>query len=384
MLLVQTYLQTHSFADLEKDHGVFASFDKTKRKASINYGQIEARDSDALACQCRGLVLTREDQQEFSDGIVGPTTAIAVPMWRFFNNGQGAASNLDWDSIRVQEKIDGTLIICYYCPINNKWEVATRSVPEADVPLDNGIFTFRSLFEKTLQDTLNVSFADFTSELDQNTTYCFELCTPYNEIVIKHNKSSITLLAARDLHTLQEIDITNLDVVVNRVQEYPIKTLDEIITYVSNMNGREHEGVVVVDKDFNRIKIKNINYVLAHKAKDRICNDRDFLNLIIHGKVDDMIPILPEEFVNRINILAEKYQEWHLNMVATFGMLRLLSPKKEFALALKNEAHSSIWSAPLFSMYDGRIKSIEEFLLNKSIGGEISNSTLDTVLGYLK
>lgn len=62
-LLVQDFLETKTFKQLEEIHGVFASFSKDGRKFSLNYGMLEAKDSDILAQQCRGLVLRMSDKR---------------------------------------------------------------------------------------------------------------------------------------------------------------------------------------------------------------------------------------------------------------------------------------------------------------------------------
>src|SRR5271165_4556749 len=92
MLLVQEYLLNHSFSDLIREHGVYASFSKSGHKFSLNYDQLEAKESDPLAQECRGLILAREDGATIT-GVVGPddktdrsgvtpgaTTILAYPM----------------------------------------------------------------------------------------------------------------------------------------------------------------------------------------------------------------------------------------------------------------------------------------------------------------
>ena len=54
-LLVQDFLRTGSLASLHTVHGVKCRI--AGHKASFNYDQINARDSDELAQQCRGLIL---------------------------------------------------------------------------------------------------------------------------------------------------------------------------------------------------------------------------------------------------------------------------------------------------------------------------------------
>ena len=123
-LLVQEFLETHSFKELQEQHGVYASFSKSARKFSLNYDQIEAKESDPLAQECRGLILALEFGQ-FVQGIEingrmnydhitpGATRILAFPMRRFFNYGQGSAAQIDWSdkNLSILEKLDGTLVI---------------------------------------------------------------------------------------------------------------------------------------------------------------------------------------------------------------------------------------------------------------------------------
>ena len=190
--LVIEYLRTHSAAELFAEHGVRVSPSKTRTyKASLNYDQIQARNDDPLACECRGLVVaTRDGSPVPMDGPCGDLVVLARPMDRFFNHGQGAAHVVTDEELRdavVYEKLDGTLCIVYYDPLYtssvnprlNGWCVATRSVPDADEPVDGfRDATFRSLFESAVVATYDDTWVDFCAKLNPAMTYCFELCSP--------------------------------------------------------------------------------------------------------------------------------------------------------------------------------------------------------------
>src|SRR5690242_19441494 len=130
-LLVQEFLEKHSLEDLAKEHAVEASFSKDHTIFSLNYNQINVVDSDELSQQCRGLILRKENLQVLGSehAVVGPTRILAYPFNRFFNQGQGACAQLDWDNTILFEKVDGTLCIVYYDALYDQWCVATRSVP---------------------------------------------------------------------------------------------------------------------------------------------------------------------------------------------------------------------------------------------------------------
>ena len=48
---------------------------------------------------------------------------------RFFNYNEKEADILDWNSVKVYEKIDGCLATLYY--YNNEWHVASDDTPDA-------------------------------------------------------------------------------------------------------------------------------------------------------------------------------------------------------------------------------------------------------------
>lgn len=420
MLLVQEYLETHSFGDLAKEHGVYASFSKSGHKWSLNYDQIEAKEADPLAQECRGLVLACEDGH-IVQGTVSPegrtnrddicpqkTKILAFPMKRFFNYGQGAAATIDWtdSEISVLEKLDGTLCIVYYDPFTAQWCVATRAVPEADLLMDNGIFTFRTLFEKALFDTCGKSFEDYVSKLNINITYCFELTTPYNRIVVNYKDNRVTLLSARRLDNHKEFyleymthqDTSKLSFWNNlpydlygvpMVQVHKFTTVNDLIDWVSSLNPMEHEGVVVRDSNFNRVKVKNAAYVAYNRARDVLgTSERNCLELILQEKDDDVIPFLPEEIVKNLikikaglHIVLQHYDDAYAAAKAEADM-KLPNDKKTFALIIKK--YDLMWSAPFFQMFDGKVSSMKDFIKNNRKDGTWSNGFLDKLLEIIK
>src|SRR3990172_1114954 len=62
------------------------------------YDQTTSSKSDAVANECRGLILDEADDW----------TVISYSMNRFFNAGEPAAAHIDWPSARVEEKLDGS------------------------------------------------------------------------------------------------------------------------------------------------------------------------------------------------------------------------------------------------------------------------------------
>ena len=403
MLLVQKYLENNSFGNLAREHGVYASFSKSGHKFSLNYDQIEAKESDPLAQECRGLVLALEDGRPVFGQIglngrmnydhiePGKTKILAYPMKRFFNHGQGAAANVDWSdpSLAILEKLDGTLCIVYYDPFIQQWCVATRSVPEADLFMDNGIFTFRTLFEKAVQDTLGYSFNQLSEKLNVDFTYCFELTTPYNRIVVNYPNNGITLLAVRNLLTLQEVNPKELSLEVPVVGTHTYTTINELLDWVSSLNPMEHEGVVVRDSNFNRIKVKNAAYVAYNKVRDALgTSERNCLELILAEKDDDVIPMLPEEIVKNLlrikaglQITIKLHDDAYLTAKAEADAINL-GDKKTFALLVTQ--NKKLWHAPFFQMFSGKAQNMKDFLAKSRKDGTWGDSFLDKLLELSK
>jgi hypothetical protein len=409
MLLVQKYLETHTFGDLVRDHGVYASFSKSGHKFSLNYDQIEAKEADPLAQECRGLVLSTPDGSVFKKEIVfegkivnredlpvGPTVILAYPMKRFFNLGQGSAAEINWSDpkLSVLEKLDGTLCIVYWDQFTGKWCVATRSVPEADLLMDNGIFTFRTLFEKALEETTGYGFEGFKWFLAKECTYCFELTTRYNRIVVDYPNNGVTLLAIRNLVTLSEVDFDHpyfdgLPKKLPIVQAYALPTVEKTLEWVSSLNPMEHEGVVVKVGE-NRIKVKNPAYVAYNKVRDALATSpRNMVELILTEKDDDVIPMLPEEIVKNLQVIKagvqktiKQHDEAYLVAKAQADNT-MLGDKKTFAILVTQ--NKQLWTAPFFQMFDGKASNMKDFIM-KSRGkdGSWGNSFLDKMLELAK
>lgn len=404
-LLVQKFLRNRSLKDLQIEHGVYASISKNRKKISLNYSQIESKENDILALDCRGLILSKEDLSEFKiindelnlDIIVGETKIIAFGLRRFFNYGQEAAAKINWNdkNLLVQSKEDGSIIILYFDDITNSWSVATRSVPNADIPLDNWKdYTFRTLFERAIKHVTNQSFEDFTKDLDKDFTYCFELCTPLTRIVVDYKEDKIFLLGIRNKITFEEIcPFLRIDILPNvpRPQIYNLSNINDIIELVNSKNPLEHEGVVVRDSSFNRIKIKNINYVSLNKARDILGSSvRACLELILNEKEDDVMSFMAPEIQKtilsikeKLQIFIKKYEYQYKNIINQMNGLISNFPelknqkRKVFALLVNN---SGIWNAPAFELYMDKVSDIKGYIKSKSSKGAWSNSFLDQLL----
>lgn len=405
MLLVQEYLQNHSFKQLEDEHGVFATFSQCRKFFSLNYDQILAKEGDSLSQQCRGLILCKTNYEEFTPQLIdnkesfghivpGKTLRLNTPFFRFLNYGQGYAAEIDWNdpNLKILSKEDGTCIMVWYNLFTQTWNVATRSIPEANVPLDDGKFTFRTLFEHVLSKNYNLTFEQLTDRLDTNITYVFELCSLYNRIVVEYPESKIFFLGARNNLTLQEYDSSDPIIFeqincVNKIREYSFNNINDIVNWVSEQNPLHHEGVVVRDSQFNRIKVKNAQYVAFSRAKDNLSSNRNCLRLILSGKEDDILPAIPQEMADNIIKMKQAYSQFileqntlYMKMLAEADCL-LSKNKKNFALALQK--NNVPFSAAFYSIFDGKSENVNHFIMLNKKEGTWSDVFVDKILNCI-
>ncbi len=178
------------------------------------------------------------------------------------NLGEGCAAKFDWATSRIQEKVDGSLCIVYF--YDGNWQVATKGTPDASGNVNGYSFTFAELFWKIANDQGVTKFLEEHGH--KRYTYLFELTSFFNRVVVPYRNSKLTLLGARrdDGIELSSAFYAPFPA-VNVVKEYNFNSVQDMVAFAKNLNGTEGEGFVVVDNNFNRVKVKGENYLaLAH------------------------------------------------------------------------------------------------------------------------
>ncbi len=392
MLLVQEYLLTHSLAELASHHGVYASFDKARTKFSLNYDMIEAKNDNALACQCRGLILAPlvpipgSEPASKTTAIVGPTAILAYGFDRFFNF-LAPTSTLDLSAYQIFEKVDGSVIFIYFDPFKNKWFCASRSVSEADQYLSGQKVTFTDLVNTALVQTIGKTFDQFSATLDKVLTYSCELTSLDNRVVVRYEKPAMTLLGARNKSTLKEIPLDSIICSLPKVKSYSFSSAEEMMAELDTWKAIEHEGVVLCDASihpFRRLKIKTAAYVAAHQlASNGMSSDRNLIRIILMGQDDDALLYLDNSRIEKMNRFKDKLID---QAKIHDEFIKVRTPemtKKEFAkLALSSD--QKLFTGALFAMFEGKAESFIKYLESKKVDGQYTDSLVDTLLGLVE
>lgn len=390
-LLVQDYLRSgKTLEDLAKEHGVYGKI--TNGKIALNYDMIEAKESDPLACQCRGLVL---EEHTFN--------TISVPFFRFFNYGGQdhlISKDFDWSSAKYYDKMDGTLAIVYFH--DNKWHIGTRSRCEADVPMDDGFTTFAMLFDIAVKEMFNSptkgetksigllgdlniqTFMNLFGEKAKEYTFCFEITSPFNRIVCKYDDVKLTLLMVRNNITFLEEDPhawlnhkTNL-FGLKCPEEWSFNDTSHMIEVINSWKPEDHEGVVIVDRNFNRIKVKNIQYVIFNKLRDSLSTSiKSCIEIILLGKDDDIVPMMPDLIVNRINKLKPIIKFVMQTAMKEYREIKHINNMKEFA----SQAELTIWPSAMYALKRNKTPDLHTWAIgNKIIVNKIPGNAIETML----
>ncbi len=403
-LLVQEYLKSHTFGELEAEFGVGISVAKARPyKFSVNYDQIESKPSP-LVNQCRGLVLAVEskaalpfeDKVKLAQTCPGLTRILARPFDRFFNHGDPNCAELNWDDpeLEVQEKLDGTLAIVYYDDFVKEWCMATRSVSDADLPFESlvGSMTYRQLFDKALKNTVgDIDLPKFMDGVDKDLTFCFELTSPWNRIVVNYSQESLTYLGCRERSTGRELYHSQaLATFCLQVQfsfpkqavKFPIKTLEQITQLNDSTPPDQGEGVVVMDSNFRRVKIKSVAYLAASRIKSAAGSTRGLMELILLGREDDIVSLVPPQVIARVTHLKAQYASMGARIEKAQSEFLVASEGIQKAYALK-VIGSGLWSAPLFEMKSKKITFKLWVDSKKDTDGSWNNSFLDNLLAAI-
>ena len=219
--------------------------------AIFNYG-FACDYSNPLVQEARGIIIDTESLQ-----------VVCWPFRKFGNYTESYADSIDWNTAKVQEKVDGSIVKLWFDHRLGKWQFSTNGVIRAEkAPLESvRASNYLSLIQKAK------NFADIPFQtLDRDYTYIFELVSPDNQVVVPYDATMLYHTGTRSNVTGEE---TDMDIGVRKPAAYPIQSLNECIEAAIKLNkftddGITAEGYVVVDSHWNRIKVKSPDYIVQH------------------------------------------------------------------------------------------------------------------------
>lgn len=287
--------QTKLFNDLmtltvENDDFSFRDFNLDEKHIAriFNYrlGSYSAFCKDN-AMNCRGTMFLLKNNE--------PKELLSLPMEKFFNNEENPKTQkLDFsiENIKyISNKLDGSLISTWSynneLKLKSKGSIVSKEVAAATKILDNSQYAELKEGIKKLEEL------GFTIDL--------EYTSPNNRIVIEYNEEKLSIVNIRNKENGESFLVDDLPAEFNFLKKFEVETFkpnnfNDFLKEIESL--KNFEGLVVCLKNNQRVKIKTLNYLNLHHAKDavnfreEITDFRRLYNCVVNEQADDLKSLL--------------------------------------------------------------------------------------------
>ena len=235
----------------------------------------------AILRECRGIIF---------DTATG--NIIRRPFHKFFNvNERDETQEHVVDLSRphaILEKLDGSMIVPFY--VNGQMIWGTKM----------GATDVAKPVEEYVENHPEHYFFAMWMLIDGYSPI-FEWCSRKQRIVLDYKDDQLILTAIRNINTGEYVDYAIMCEWSSRFSDIPVvrafdpqTDMQQFIEYVRDL--QDVEGFVVRFADGYMLKLKCDWYVQIHKAKEKILQDRNIVELILDEKLDDVkAHLTPEE-----------------------------------------------------------------------------------------
>lgn len=322
--------------------------------------------SGAIRRECRGIVFDRNGY------------LISRRYQKFFNINEKEETqihNVDFTKQHmILEKADGSMITPLI--INGKIEWATKmGLTDVSRPVYDFV-------DENTQCRYNLLARDCDAE---GYTPIFEWCSRKNRIVVDYPEDCLILTAIRDnlsgkYFTYEELEAFALIYKIPLVGPFCNKDINQIINESSSLI--DSEGWVIRFDSGHMIKIKSSWYLKIHSARDKITMEKNVIELIVSGSIDDIKSFVLDSDRKRIDDFEHKFwsgiEATTDKTLADLDVLykRYDGSKKEFALNEKNL--DLVIRSLMFSHWENRSGMMDSIIniISKNTG---SRTKIDSV-----
>ena len=348
MMLVQKYLIEFGIEKLKEEHKIEVR--DYPDMVVLNYDQIESDKHNPIVQECRALILKK-----------GSWEVLARSFNRFQNAGEDKdTANFPVSKARIEEKVDGSILSCWYDYNNDKWNVSTRSMAYAEGSTSIGL-TFRDIFNKAAEKTNLWKVLDGRLNLPHYITWVFELTSPVTRIVTPYPTESLTLIGARDNFTEKEFTGAYLDRMaelmnVRRPKSFQFTNLAEAEEFIKTLPAME-EGFVMTyegEDKFWRIKVKSAKYLsIAHLRNNGTLTPYRILFLVMKGEQAEYLSYF-ETDKPYFDFVDKEWQASLVRIQAIYNEAKNLPTQKEYAQFIMPKCVYDYEKGMLFEMKKGK------------------------------
>lgn len=275
---------------------------------------------------------------------------VMLPFTRFFNLHESYAAVIDWRYARVLEKLDGTMLPLWFDDEENRWRISSKRMVD-ELPVQR--------FGAYGTSDVAIIFKEFFpsyKEMEKTYWYIFEIVTGENSITdYPESRHGLHLIAVRHRKSLNEVNPDRIRDIVRDINEPRVNTPElydlwnsKAVMRMFNGKSDDFEGVVIVDNNFNRIKIKQTSYLKLQYKMDNVSSFYNAIDIVLDNEQGEILAYFPrmkprfDEIEKRLNMLKAE-------IMTSFGMYNHIRSRKDFALAVKNQ----LYRAFLFRLRDG-------------------------------
>jgi RNA ligase len=247
----------------------------------------------AVRRECRGLIFDTETGK-----------LISRPYHKFFNAGEKEETQLNkinlYEPHVVLEKLDGSMI--RPIPTPEGFRLATKA-GITDVAMNAEVFIAdKPHYARFIHKCLSI-----------NVTPIFEWVSRKNRIVVDYPTDNLILTGMRYNNTGNYVDYqvmkdyaTSWTIpVVKAVDGLSVQNIELFVKQVREWD--DGEGIVLRFDTGHMVKVKTDDYVLRHKSKDAINQEKNVLQIILEDAVDDLVPLLTPEDAQRVEAFQNAF-----------------------------------------------------------------------------
>ena len=330
----------------------------------------------AVRRECRGITFDSEGK------------LICRKYHKFFNIGEKEETQLNkvnlYEPHIVLEKLDGSLISAQ--PTPDGFVLVTKA----------GVTEISQQAEEFIKDKSH--YSTFISKcIQKGTTPLFEWVSRQNRIVIDYPEDHLILTGLRYNDTGKYVDYEvmvnyatawNIPV-VKAVNGLAVQNIELFVKQVREWENGE-EGVVVRFDSGHMVKIKCADYVLRHKSKDSISQEKNVLQTIIEGSVDDLVPLLTPEDAARIKAFQNAFwasvENVSYELAQKFLSGNNVYPdKKDFAVEFVQKKVDPSHAPVMYGMKNGKgSRGILVEMIEKSLSSQSKIDSARWMFGGIK
>ena len=359
-LCIQKFIEEHADWEKllsEKPYCITISRDVMfgHRLIMFKYSQIDSDFNIELVRECRGIILD-EDTLE----------VISYAFDKFGNVNEPYVPTLDAKSMKSTVKIDGSIF--KIVKLGNDLLMSTNgtiSAFSAPVPEQIGC-NFKS-FGEIAVDVLIKKFGsldEFKRHLDEGYTYVFELVSPWTRVVTPFHDSDLYLIGCRNNKTYEEIFFKDI-----KLADYfktpdilDFSTIDDCLKYTSSLDWI-NEGFVVMDKNFNRVKVKNPTWLSVHHlCENHTMSYARAIEIVKANEIDEVLGYFPE-FKAALEDVKTRYNDLIASLNESWLAYNKLDP-----FLIETRKDKAIWiqknfkvPAVGFMLIDDKVESVADW-----------------------